>query len=254
MFSRLLRRLRALVPAAAAALLTSVSAWMPAQAALYVGTWDPRFGAPFAADLGWRGTIEFDVPLAPDCATDGAACIAGSKLLSAQVEFYDTDAPATTLATIDWTLSELASTSILGLRFGPGGDVLQLATQLSPYKAPNAGLAAFGVDAGTEFGLQFVIDQRLGDGSLFSGPRLFWRRICSSYPGDRGGYGYGGDDDDDGESCTPGQGGNDALNFPPQDFIIRRTDQPVPEPGALVLVISALGALALVSRRSPRRR
>jgi hypothetical protein len=76
--------------AALAVVAGSVAA--PAQAAQYVGQWDPAFGAIFP-QLGWRGEATFFVPDA--CLSingivfNGDACSGGGmQLLGAKVEFY----------------------------------------------------------------------------------------------------------------------------------------------------------------------
>lgn len=207
--------------------LAALSTPPAAHAALYVGTWDPPYGAPFT-NLGWRGSVSFDVPASPPCAVDGAACVAGSALLSAQVDFYDVGSNAT-LGSISWDPATLGGTAIQALRFDDDGNIEQLATDLFPYLVPGVDLSAYGVSFTVGFALQFVIDEEATEGQLFSGPRLFWLDNCE----------FG---DCDG-------GANDSVQFPPSDFRIRRLDQPVPEPGALLLVGTALSALAVTKRR-----
>jgi hypothetical protein len=64
-----------------------------AQAAIYTGHWDPAYGSMFPS-LGWEATALFDVPSACLGQADGAYAISGNcssfKVLSAQVDFYDT--------------------------------------------------------------------------------------------------------------------------------------------------------------------
>jgi hypothetical protein len=74
----------------------------PAQAAIYAGSWDPGYGAPFP-DLGWNAHALFDVPAG--CAALGTASnvptntgdCAGFSVLSAEVNFYDISDPSTIL-------------------------------------------------------------------------------------------------------------------------------------------------------------
>ena len=73
----------------------------PSQAVIWVGAWDPAFGAAFP-QLGWRGEAKFFVPDA--CVAESGwvfnfeSCSGGEmKVLSAEVEFYklqDPDQPA----------------------------------------------------------------------------------------------------------------------------------------------------------------
>jgi hypothetical protein len=72
-----------------------------AQAALYVGAWDPAFGNPYP-NLGWRGSVTVFVP--PSCdqagttgtvlvnnlpSATGPSCNGNAQVTSAQVVLYD---------------------------------------------------------------------------------------------------------------------------------------------------------------------
>lgn len=100
--------IRSLGPAlrrAACLLAASAALCGPAQAAFVQGDWDPPFGEPFP-QLGWRGSASFEVPaaclvLSGTVLNTGGACPTIS-LLSAEVEFYDIAAPATTVETLDF--------------------------------------------------------------------------------------------------------------------------------------------------------
>jgi hypothetical protein len=78
-----------------------------AQAVFYAGAWDPAFGPAFPG-LGWRGEATFFVPDAclsiEGTVTVGDTCTTGPggglKIVSAEMEFYNLAAPATTLETL----------------------------------------------------------------------------------------------------------------------------------------------------------
>lgn len=73
----------------AAALAGALSLCSTAQAAVYVGTWDPAFGADFP-DLGWRGSAMVYVPStclpAGTVVINNTVCLGQALVQSAQVE------------------------------------------------------------------------------------------------------------------------------------------------------------------------
>lgn len=185
-----------------------------ATAATYVGNWDPPFGAPFAADLGWRGTAAFFVP--DSCVPAGSSvvsnfptCGGAAAVTSATVQFYDTDVPGTTIA----TLAISSASMMVQTLYYVAGQLDQLDTSFSNSSAPSADLGSYGVTSTTRFALQF--DQ--------SGPRLHWETSTAA-------------------------GSNDAANFPPQFTITPG----VPEPSTYALLLAGLGVLTVVRRRRPR--
>jgi MYXO-CTERM domain-containing protein len=187
----------------------------PAQAAVYTGIWDPVYGAPFSADLGWRGSATFSLP--PGCLAgtadldNGTDCGGAAVVTQATVELYDAGTPGhDLLATL---VFDPLTIGIQTLRF-VDGDLTGLATSLSAALSPGVDLGAFGVSDATVFALQFT---------LAEGPRLGWLD-CSRHDCD--------------------SGFNDAIQFPPS-FTITAVD----EPGTAALGALALGLLAAGRRR-----
>ncbi|MDZ7652512.1 MAG: PEP-CTERM sorting domain-containing protein [Burkholderiaceae bacterium] len=128
-----------------------------AQAALWTGAWDPRYGTPFDGNfdadvLGWRGIATFDIPefcIVGNTATS-SACSAMS-LVSAQVEFYNfnTDATVETFNYAPGDLSDFSAT------FGAGGVLTSL---VSNFFEPRSPVSNFSVINLYTFSLQFVED------------------------------------------------------------------------------------------------
>jgi hypothetical protein len=197
----------------------ALACWLagPAHAAVYTGIWDPPFGNPFTADLGWRGSATFSVP--PGCVLGGSGdvdnfydCDGQAVVTQATVELYDTDAPESPLATLIFDVQTLL---IEALRFDDG-ELVGVSTGLSARVVPAAGLGLYAIPDTMGFQLQFT---------LSGGPRL---GVLDTECGSR-----------DCELVF-----NDAQNFPPQFRIFA-----VSEPGS-----AALGGLALALVAGLRRR
>jgi hypothetical protein len=127
-----------------------------AQAALWTGAWDPRYGTPFDGNfdadvLGWRGIATFDIP--ETCIFDGAAVstCTGMSLVSAQVTFYDFNTNAS-VETFNYAPSDLSGFSAT---FGAGGVLTSL---VSDFFTPRSPTSSFSVINLYTFSLQFVED------------------------------------------------------------------------------------------------
>ncbi|MGZ8253877.1 MAG: hypothetical protein ACXWVT_03425, partial [Burkholderiaceae bacterium] len=108
-------RTAAVIGAAAVLALTG-----HAQAAQYVGKWDPAFGSAFP-DLGWRGEATFFVPDA--CLVNegfmwNSGDCSGMKLVNAEVEFYKVSDP--TDATLETLSFATSSSLVLGMTISDG--------------------------------------------------------------------------------------------------------------------------------------
>jgi hypothetical protein len=149
--------LRAALIALGIGLGAGLGAVGPAQAALWTGAWDPRYGQPFDANfdadvLGWRGVAVFEIPDA--CIVVGtvsSASCTGMELVNAQVTFYDFLTNAT-VETFDYAPSDLSSFTAT---FGAGGVLTSL---VSDYFAPRSPVSDFSVINLYTFSLQFVED------------------------------------------------------------------------------------------------
>ncbi len=126
-----------------------------AQAALWTGAWDPRYGTPFDGNfdadvLGWRGIATFDIPetCIDGFTADSSAC-AGMSLVSAQVTFYDFNTD-TTVETFEYAPGDLSGFSAT---FSAGG---QLTSLISDFFAPRSPTSNFSVINLYTFSLEFV--------------------------------------------------------------------------------------------------
>lgn len=196
-----------------------------AQAAIYVGTWDPAYGAPFA-NLGWRGSAQYYVPnycepLGTADISNVPACGGAAAVVSANVELYDVTAVGQ--PTLDTLVFNPASLVVGTLRY-VAGELTELTTGYSNLVGPAVDLSAFGVSPTTDFFLDFTL----------AGPRLGWYETECNINID----GFAAPQD---VQCG---GSNDGVNFAP-----RFTITEVPEPAALWLAGSALLALLPARRR-----
>lgn len=137
------------------ALVLGGAAISPARAAVFVGSWDPLYGAPFASTahpLGWRGEASFFIP--DDCIAPGTITLTACptmQLDSAQVVFYDNNTNAT-VETFNYGAGDLSS---FAMTFNGAGD-LTLVT--SAFFAPRAPTSTFANINWYTFLLQFVTD------------------------------------------------------------------------------------------------
>lgn len=214
--------------------LATLLAMAPARADVWVGSWDPPYGAPFDSPLplGWRGSARFNIPLSPPCNTDGAACTAGSFVEEAQVVFYNANTNEE-IGSIDWSLAELGGVNIAGLRFN-GSDPAQFSTSFFPSKLPVLKPGVDGAQYGNfdlaQFALVFEIDfpyfNSQNEPAEYSGPLLYWNAT------------------DCGEDCPGGR--NDLANPENRPVLVVTR---VPEPSSLALLAGALIAGGAVARR-----
>lgn len=235
-----------------------------AQAAVYSGSWDPQFNIDFSS-LGWKGTATFDIPLA--CLPGGTqtilnsdACSAGGMTLTAaHVDFYK-------YGTNDvLTSTDFSGPSIVNQVQFTGNYLTGVSGGfLMPWQPD---LTSLGYGKDTFFWLTFnggpqmfyascghgKSIEELKDGvnksawatpavGAASGAVTSW--INSNYEFEHGSCGrarsYGWNDGSGGGPGPLGwQGGRLSSVYDPT----------VPEPASLALVLAALGAGLLVSRR-----
>ena len=144
----------------------ALGALAPARADYVSGNWDPAFGAPFAANLGWRGSILADIPA--DCSelplgirTIGLPnCSTPWTTVNAKVEFYDTNAPTATLQTLDFSTTIVIDEINVGLDLNLQPVINGLGSadpSTTVVVTSGAALNGFGVATGTFWALAFDI-------------------------------------------------------------------------------------------------
>lgn len=242
--------MNSLISKSLAAAVLAVAGAGTAQAAIYVGTWDPAYGAPFTAgnnsfsidnipgayNLGWRGQEKIDV---------GSSCSAGvgaglqtvavgvnctAQAISAFVQLYNASIPLDLvgLETLNWNAASLgAVNSLLYFNGALVGFDTAFSTALQSAHVKYLGdLVSFGLSLTYNLQASFGGDAFAASdgpvpGTTFVGPVLNWS-TC------------GGD-------CGSGTNNRSIpINF---------SVQVVPEPGSL-----ALAALALIGAGWGRRR
>lgn len=196
-----------------------------AQAAQFLGEWDPAFGSPFP-NLGWRGEATFEIPdaclsLSGNVWNTDSCSSNGMRIVSAEVEFYDLANPSVTQETL---VFDIPSTDVLSMTVS--GGVLAGVNGGFPYWVESnltiAGKSDF---------LLFFVDWPFMDPYAqlkYKDPRCDSFVVCLIF----GKAGFS-----DVQAGGSG-GGNTFMTF-----------RAVPEPGSLALMLPALGLLAFVRRR-----
>jgi hypothetical protein len=211
----------------ALAAAVSLGVVAPAQAKLYVGSWDPNYGGIFS-DLGWRGSVEV---FAPDACLGltglygnaDSPCGGGEMaILAAKVELYDVGNPDVVLQTMNFNPS---STGVTGMTFefiGPALKNTRLVGLETGFFAPIKGSIAQAQYEGSDYWwhLGFTGDKAL----------MAYTRSSSTSP-----------------SCaffgnTTSCGLQDYANFPTNVTF-------VPEPETYALMLAGLVAVGFVARR-----
>ena len=221
-------RARSALVSAAIFIGAMLGAYGQAHAAVYRGSWDPAFGAPFAG-LGWKGSATFSIPDAClaasgwiDNTTTGCAA-GGMKVLGATVDFYNASTDPSGLSVLETLTFSNPSWLVYSMEVTAN----TLTGVYSGFSEPvNASIPLAGGGA-YYFDLAFL-DGINGPGSV-KGASLFYTKgllnpTCAFLGSSKCGY---------------------SANIAPVTYAL------VPEPATVALVLAGLGAIGLVA---PRRR
>lgn len=211
-----------------------------AQAASFVGTWDPPFGNPFDTEgsvLGWEGSVEFYVPDACLSKTGQITNEAGEsgpgyctendplRLVSGVVRLYNIAQPSTILGTVTF-----AGPGNFGSVRVQGGTVTELTANFTEWESAVPSVSIAGGPTANYY-LSFTgVCAQLTIRDTPSGSSSTTARTSNSDP------------------CDP----SDRDNSPFLTFA-RLGATTVPEPGSLALLLPAVGMLAAFRRRKPGR-
>ncbi len=252
--------------ATAAVAVAALCGGSSAQAAVYVGSWDPLFGSPFNTAgqlLGWSGSVEMYVPdacllLGTVQTVQGSGCNSSGDpaqrqhIIGASISLYDNDTSAVQ-ATLTFTPGGLYPFTLNTVDIF-NGNVIGIATGYSEPLVPSSTFA--GIDA-YSFALGFSLANgpslvaMSGLNSFFSAAQIIYDFLPpdfqSPYAEAYGNFVYG--------PMVRGaiQAGNGSDPLPQENLAAFRRSfaGEVPEPGTLALTLAGLGGWLAARRRKP---
>ena len=223
-------RARSALVSAAIFIGAMLGAYGQAQAAIYRGSWDPAFGAPFDSlgnNLGWKGSATFLVPDA--CLSSSGwidntltGCAAGGmKVLGATVNFYNASTDPFGVHILETLTFSNPVAQVYSMQI-TANQLAGVSSGFSNSLLANNPLAGNGTDY---FGLKFFHSTTYGNGASLFYTQGYQDPSCA-YP------------------ATSECGHSNTT--PNVTYAL------VPEPATVALVLAGLAAIGLVARRRRR--